>query len=141
MTVKTYDPAKVIVTFGASQITGFVDDSFINIEEIGDGISSVSGADGEVARAMSSDRRCRVTLTLQQTSRSNDIMSGYNEADRLSGGGGALPMTIRDLRGTTLFGATAWVVKKPASGFGSAVGGREWNLETGPAAYFVGGND
>ncbi|CAP41320.1 phage structural protein [Bordetella petrii] len=141
MTVKTYDPAKVNVTFGASQITGFAEDSQVNIEEIGDGITSTSGADGEVARAMSSDRRCRVTLTLQQTSRSNDVLSGYNEADRLSGGGGALPMTVRDLRGTTLFTAVAWVVKKPASGFGNAVGTREWVLETGPAAYFVGGND
>lgn len=141
MTVKTYDPAKVIITFGASTITGTADGTFVNIEPISDGITSQSGADGEVARAMSSDRRHRVTMTLQQTSRSNDVLSGYHEADRLSGGGGALPLTVRDLRGTTLFAATAWVTRLPPSEFGVELSNREWTLETGPAAYFVGGND
>ena len=93
----TYDPSRVTVTVGAAVLSGFAEDTFISIEEIGDGVTSVSGADGEVARAMSSDRRCRVTITLQQTSTGNDILSALLQADRISGGDGIFPITVADL--------------------------------------------
>lgn len=142
MTVRTYDPKRVNVTFGASQITGYAEDTFVGIEEITDGVTRQAGADGEVARAMSSDTGVRITLTLQQTSRSNDLLSGYLRADRLSGGGGALPVTVTDLRGTTLVAAAAaWVVKSANVELGSTLGNREWTIETGPAEVHVGGNE
>lgn len=141
MTVRTYDPARVIVTVAAATLSGFAEDTFIGIEEIGDGVTSTSGADGEVARAMSSDRRCRVTITLQQTSAGNDVLSALLAADRLSGGGGIFPIAVTDLRGRTVFNSSeAWVVKNPNAEFGAEVGEREWTIETGSGTYFVGGN-
>lgn len=137
----TYDPSRVTVTVGAAVLSGFAEDTFISIEEIGDGVTSVSGADGEVARAMSSDRRCRVTITLQQTSAGNDILSALLQADRISGGDGIFPITVADLRGRTVFNASeAWVTKLPNAEFGVTVGSREWVIETGKGNYFVGGN-
>lgn len=141
MTVHTYDPSRVIVTVAAATLSGFGEDTFVSIEEIGDGVTSTVGADGEVARAMSADRRCRVTITLQQTSAGNDILSALLAADRLGGGAGLFPIAVTDLRGRTVFSSSeSWVVKNPTAEFGAEVGTREWTIETGSATYFVGGN-
>ncbi|VFR81234.1 Phage protein [plant metagenome] len=140
MNVATYDPKRVILTFGANQIKGFTEGTFINVEEITDGTTRQAGADGEVARVMSTDTGIRITVTLQQTSLSNAILSAYLKADRL-GGGGALPVTLTDLRGATVAAAgSAWIVKMANAEFGQELGSREWVIETGPAEYFVGGN-
>lgn len=141
MSVKTYDSSQVIITFGPHIITGYAEDTFISVEEMGDGISSVVGANGEKARSMSQNRSLQVTLTLLQTSKSNDVLSAAAEFDRASHGQGALPMAITDLTGRTLIAdASSWVVKKPNSEFGATVGTREWTLETSnDAIYHVGG--
>jgi len=141
MGVKTYDSSQVIITFGPHIITGYAVDTFISVEEMGDGISSVVGANGEKARSMSQNRSLQVTLTLLQTSKSNDVLSAAAEFDRASHGQGALPMAITDLTGRTLIAdASSWVVKKPNSEFGATVGTREWTLETSnDAIYHVGG--
>jgi hypothetical protein len=140
--MKTYAAAEVKTTFGSHSVTGTNDGDFVNIEQITDGVTSQAGADGEVARSMSADRRARITITMQQTSSSNDFFSGAYLADQVSGGRAPLPLTIRDLRGTTVFAAAkAWITKMPNAGFGKELGSREWILETDRADYFVGGNE
>ncbi len=140
--MRTYAAAEVKTTFGPHSVTGTNDGDFINIEPISDGIVSQAGADGEVVRSMSADQRCRVTITVQQGSPSNDFFSGAYHADRVSGGRAVLPLIIRDLRGTTVFAAAkAWVTKLPSSGFAKEAGSREWVLETDRADYHVGGNE
>lgn len=139
--VKTYASDRVAVTFGAHSVKGMTDGTFVSIEQMADGITSQAGADGEVARSMSADKRCKVTLTLQQTSQSNNVLSALHDADIASGGAMPLPLMIKDLRGDTLFMAgAAWIVKKPNSEFGKEVGSREWVFETASAVYSVGGN-
>ena len=139
--VKTYASDRVAVTFGAHSVKGMKKDTFVLIEQMADGITSQAGADGEVARSMSADKRCKVTLTLQQTSQSNNVLNAFHDADIASGGAMTLPLMIKDLRGDTLFMAgEAWIVKKPNSEFGNEVGSREWVFETASATYTVGGN-
>lgn len=141
MAVKTYSPDRVKVTVGAHTLTGYADGTFVSVEQLTDGVTSQAGADGEVARAMSADKRCKITLTLQQTSRSNDMLTAMYEADQLSGGDMPVPLTVRDLRGTTIFAAgAAWIVKKATAEFCKEISEREWTLEADGAQYFVGGN-
>lgn len=93
-----------------------------------------------MARSMSTDPRKKVTVTLLQTSGTNDVLSTLYEADKISKNG-TFPITIKDLRGTTMFGAsTAWVVKKANVSFGKQVESREWTIEAADGAFFVGGN-
>jgi hypothetical protein len=140
--MRTYAASEVKTTFGSHSVTGTNDGDFVNIEPLTDGVTSQAGADGEVARSMSADRRCRVTITVQQTSSSNDFFSAAYLADQTSGGRAPLPLTIRDLRGNTVFAAAkAWVTKLANAGFGKTAGSREWVLETDRADYFVGGNE
>lgn len=129
MPVKTYAPDQVKFIVGVAALSGFADGTFIVIEPLGDGITSESGADGEVARAMSLDSRHSITVTLQQTSRGNDILSALHTADRVSGGDGAIPVALTDLRGTTMFGGTGWVVKHATATFAKGLEAREWALE------------
>lgn len=138
--VKTYAADRVKVVVGAHTITGPADGTFVIIEPLGDGVTSESGAYGDVARSMSLDLRHTITITLQQTSRSNDVLSAIADADRLSGGNGAVPVTVTDLRGGTLFAGTGWVVKKATATFAKGVEAKEWPLEA-VGQFTNGGND
>ena len=42
---------------------------------------------------------------------------------------GAVPVAVTDLRGTTLFGGTGWVVKKARATFSKGLEAREWTIE------------
>lgn len=137
--LQTYSPDRIKVVVGGASITGFADGTFVEIEPLTDGVASVAGADGEVARAMSLDPRHTITITLLQTSRSNTVLSAIADADRVSGGGGAVPISITDLRGQTMFAGTGWVVKKATATFAKEIEGREWQLEAA-GAFVSGGN-
>ncbi len=141
MSVKTYAPGQIKIVMGAIPLTGLAEDTFVNVEEIGEGISSVAGADGEVARSMSRDSRLRITVTLLQTSASNELLSALHQADKATDGNGAVPVAVTDLRGKSLHAAdSAWIVKTPAAAYAAKVGNREWVIETGPSINVVGGN-
>jgi hypothetical protein len=126
--LKTYSPDKIIIIVGALAVTGVADGTFVAIEPTGDGITSESGAYGEVARAVNLDPRHTITLTLQQTSPSNDVLSAFADADKLTGGNGSFPITVTDLRGTSLFAGTAWVTKKATATFSKGLEAKEWSL-------------
>lgn len=138
---KTIDPKLVIPTFLGIPLSGFADGAFIKIERNADAFSLVVGSDGESARARSRNRSGRITLTLLQTSASNDFLSAAHRADEIGVPGGKGPFLVKDLAGTTLVSApSAWIVKFPSTEFSRDVGSREWVFESGDIDMFVGGN-
>lgn len=139
--VRTYDPKKISIVIGAHIVSGYAEDTFASVEPTGDGTQAQSGADGEVARSLSNNMLHRLTLTLQQTSMSNNALSALLALDRASGGGGVVPLQIIDLRGSTLIaGSQAWIVQNPSVEFGAEVGDREWNIDFVATQVFIGGN-
>jgi len=136
----TYSPDQVTVTFTGANIHGFIDGSFVKAERDESAFFLQIGADGEYARARNKNKAGKVTIILQQTSVSNDVMAAAAKLDELnSGGHGAL--IIKDLNGTTLLNAKeAWVDKIAPLDFGKDLGQREWVLRTGLLDIFVGGN-
>jgi hypothetical protein len=139
--VRTYASGRVLVLVGGVPMTGLAEDTFVEIAPMTDRVTSASGADGEIARSVSSDRRHTVTITLQQTSPSNDVLSAFATAD-LYTGGAVIPVMVQDLSGRTLFAASqGWISTMPSITFGAEVGTREWGLTTGaPNIFTVGGN-
>ncbi|MFT9498022.1 phage structural protein [Anaerosolibacter sp.] len=139
---KTYDPKKNIIVFGGKEIHGFAEDSIVEIEPKGDGITSVTGCDGEVTRNIDPNRQYTVTLKLKQSSDDNDYLSNLHDLDRATGRG-MRPLAIKDLTGSTRFFAKeAWVTKHPTVSKEKESGTNEWVLETGPVDdYIVGGNN
>jgi hypothetical protein len=137
----TYDPKKIILIFGAKELSGFADGTFIDVEPLGDGITSVCGADGEVARSMDPDTRAKVTITLLSTSQSNDYLSALYILDKQSGAG-MFPFLIKDLLGKTVVSSQySWITQFPKMTNGMKVedGHREWVIETGGCEWFIGG--
>ena len=129
--MKTYDPKKVIVIFGARRLKGMSEDSIVSIEPQGDGLQTYVGADGDVARSLDPDATYEVTVSLNTTSGSNDYLSNMYNYDRETGNGIA-PLLIKDLAGTTLFSAPeAWVANMPEASRGLTVDKQEWVFHTG----------
>lgn len=131
--VKTYNSRQVTIALGTHSVTGLADDSFITIEPLGDGVTSKSGCDGEVARAIDPNEQYSVKLTLLQTSNSNSFLQAQYNTDKATGGG-EFPILIKDLKGNFVFSAdSAWVVKPPSRAYGKETNNREWELQTGQA--------
>lgn len=139
--VKTYDAKFVIITFNGVPITGFADGTFVSVAPSSDMYTKVVGADGAVARSRSNDDTAEVTITLMQTSLSNDFLSTQMLLDRtLNAGKGALQ--IKDLQGTSLhFFQNAWIKSKPTIEYAKDMSDRVWVFDTGQADIeVIGGN-
>ena len=138
--VRQYDPAAVILTVDDQNILGYADGSFVNIARNNDLFTLTVGADGEATRSKSNDLSGRITITLQQTSPSNDILSALADADEQSNQG-VFAVQLKDASGQTLgAGERAWVVKKADAPFAKETENREWIIETNELVYTVGGN-
>ena len=131
--IKTYNPKEVVVACATHIVSGYADDSFINIEPNGDGITKKVGCDGEIARSISPDNTYKVKITLLQNSDSNSFFSNIADYDRATGNG-LFPVLIKDLRGGLLFATeAAWVIKKSPATRGKETNNREWEIDTASA--------
>lgn len=140
MALKTYDFKQVAVIVGGRIITGFSDGDAVQVERNEDAWSLQVGAEGEATRSKSNNRSGKVTLSLQQASESNAILSGFAKSDELSNGG-LFPLLVKDNSGSSLYAAEqAWIVKSPAATLGMESAAREWVIETDNLQVFEGGN-
>lgn len=140
MAVRTYDPKQVAINIGGAPMQGFADGTFLNVERENDAFQKVVGADGVVSRAKSNDRSGLATLTLVQTSPSNDLLSALAVADELQNAG-VVPITVKDLEGrTTYFAGTGWIRKMADSEFSNEITNREWAIDLAEVDVFIGGN-
>jgi hypothetical protein len=140
MALATFDPAEVVITIGGVPMSGYADGTFALLTRSVDAYSMVTGADGLTTRVKSNNRSGTLTLTLTQTSPSNDALSGFALLDELSNGG-VVPIQVKDLSGTTvLFSATGWVRKIPDVEYSNILSNREWIFDLADFDMFVGGN-
>ena len=140
MGVRSYDPKQSSIIVSGNIIEGYADGTFINVERNEDAFSLVIGSDGSGTRTKSNNRSGRMTITLNQSSPSNDILQGLVTADELSGGG-IFSALHKDGSGNTINAAeTAWIVKSPSQEFSNESSNREWIIETDNLEAFVGGN-
>jgi hypothetical protein len=139
--VKTYDPNNVQIIMGGFPITGYADGSFIEVAYDEDLYSKTVGADGEVSRAKMNNRSATVTITLKQTSATNDELSALYAADQANNAG-VVPLFIKEQgTGRTLvFAQAAWVQKLPNLNYSKDVEDRVWTVATAQLKSFIGGN-
>jgi hypothetical protein len=131
--IANYDPSKIVFIVGGVPITGFADGTFITIEPMTEGFTSMVGSDGEVARTISTDNRLKITCALMQTSNSNQVLSNLYLVDRLSGRG-VFAMLVEDLIGGTIMASgQSWIVKQATAKFGKTTESREWEFCAVPA--------
>lgn len=130
MTVKTYQPNLVAVSFRGVPIDGFAPDTFVSATRNNDSWSINVGSGGDATRTKSGDKSGRVELTLLAESTSNAVLDAFEKQDQASGTGlGAL--LIKDLSGgDVVLAATAWIVKPPDQEKASTGSNRVWMFET-----------
>lgn len=140
MSVRTFDPKAVIVTIGGVPMSGFADGTFLEITADVPQFTKTTGADGYVTRVKSNDYGAVMTLTLSQSSPSNDVLSAIFNADRLTNAG-VVPILIKDMSGTSvIFAATGWIQQFPDTSFGNEINDRAWIFDLANADLFIGGN-
>jgi hypothetical protein len=142
MGVKNYDPAANVLVFAGIPISGFADGTYVSVEQNEDSYALTVGADGEGCRSKTNNRSARVTVTLMQSSLSNDLLSALHNVDLASpAGDGIGPFLMKDLTGTTVMAAEkAWLVRFPTSSYARDPETREWIIETDHMIQNVGGN-
>lgn len=140
--VATYSPKRVILTIYGKQIQGFSDNDMVTVVKDEDSFAKYIAVDGEVSRSHNPSSSGKFTITLNQTSPANQLLSTLLLADIADNTGKLVfGVSLRDLNssGTFYYGHDCWVSKMPDSGFNKAIGTREWVIETKTMFYNVSG--
>jgi len=137
--IDTYDPKDIIITVAGAIITGYAQDTFVQVDRESNQVEDEVGAEGDVARRMTNDKRGSITITLLQTSPANLILSGLARVDQLSGDG-IFPVLVKDNRGNDLHVApNSWIQKMPQTSYRAGIETREWVIRTSNLQMIVGG--
>lgn len=136
-----YSPEDVtILVAGFIPITGLVSGTFVSINKNLQPFVAQRTTDGQVARLKNNDQTYSVTLTLQSTSESNDVLTKLWQFDELLLKG-KFPLLIKDNLGSSLFfSATTWIESVPVLDFSDTITNRMWMLRSSQAGINFGGN-
>lgn len=140
MSVRTYDAAQVILTVNGVEISGYATDTFVSIEREEPSFTKVVGADGTTSRAKSNNRSGTMTITLSQTSPSNDYLSALLAADELNNSG-VFPVILKDVSGQArFFSGTGWIQGMPSVEYAKEISDREWLIDLADMEFNIAGN-
>ncbi len=139
MTVQTYDPKDMAVIVDGKVLTGFGED-VVTAERENPQVDDLSGAQGDVSRVMTNDKRGVITIHLLPTSPSNLILSDLANSDGVNGANRIFPLVIKDNRGADVLQAEdAWVSQPPRVIYNKSIEVREWTLRAAKLEMVVAG--
>lgn len=123
-------------------VSGYSEDSIVNIERSAETFTMYTGADNTSTRIYNANKSATVTLSLQQTSASNDILSLLYANDSASrNSSGLFSLQISDSSGRSrYFSDDAYVGVVPNSAFGNSMQTRDWVLHAHNLDTYIGGN-
>ena len=130
MSVKEYDPDMIDVLVSGAPLSGFQEDSIIEVEFDDDDFQMVKGVDGDVTRSRVIARTATVTIKLLNTSRSNAVLSAIR-AQGAPGTGTAdvFAFMLRDRNGASVLATdTAWIMHAPGISHSGKANARDWKL-------------
>lgn len=136
----------VVITQSSSGIahivSGYSEDSIVNIERTAETFTMYTGADNTSTRIYNANKSATITLSLQQTSASNDILSLLYANDAASrNSSGLFSLQISDASGRSrYFSDDAYVGVVPNSQFGNTMQVRDWVLHAHNLDTYIGGN-
>jgi len=146
MSLQTYSPEFSDLIISNEQInhivTNYAEGTFIGIEPHSERFAPVYGAKGEAYRAHNPVKAFDLSVTLSQTSHSNDVLSALLNLDRETLEG-TFTLTFKDSSGTTIFTEnSAYIGSEPSQSFagGGGIESREWTIHLPNPSYTLGGN-
>lgn len=141
MNTLTYSPREVtIIIAGAYEVTGYAEGEFVTIQKEVQATQTQRAMDGSVARLYTKDDGYRMTLTLAQSSPTNDFLGAVYNLDAATRKG-KFPLVVKDTLGNTnFFAGTAWIETPPTVGFGGTLRENVWRFACYDATLRIGGN-
>lgn len=131
-----YEAASVDITWvGVDLSKGIGSDTFLTIEPNSERVTVTPSANGEYAFSKMGDKGCTITLTLQQTSPTNDKIAQIFAAQDVVGTTLPIaPFTVVDRTGKSanFIALNAVLTEMPTNEFGAAIGEKTyvWQAET-----------
>jgi len=142
----TYAPNDVSVVITKDSLVhivgGFSEDSIVSITQNSARFEKYTGADNTSTRIYKADTSASVTLSLQQTSVSNDFLSQLHLNDlETKDSTGYFQLTIKDNSGRTLVNtSSAFIAILPDINYSNGMEIREWGLDMFDTNTYIGGN-
>lgn len=146
--LSTYAPndITIIITQESSGIahimSGFSEDSIVQIERVAETFTMYTGADNTSTRIYNANKSAKLTVALQQTSASNDILSQLYANDAATRNStGLFSIHVKDLSGRSdYFSDDAYIGVVPNSAFANSMQTREWVIHAHNLETYIGGN-
>lgn len=146
--ISTYAPADVTVVITqessgiAHIVSGFSEDGMVQIERSAETFTMYTGADNTSTRIFNANTSAKITLSLAQTSASNDVLSQIYHNDVASrNSSGLFSVHIKDNSGRSdYFSDDAYIGVVPNSNFTNSMQTRDWVLYAHDLQTILGGN-
>lgn len=141
--MKVFDPSQFNIVFSGVTMAGFSESTMCKFEFDSESMGDVVGVDGEVSRSKNMDRRAKLTISLMQTSDTNDLLSAMYNSQRLSSNGADVAaLRVEDLNGRLVIsGAESWIMDTPKPTYGKTASEYEWVIRIANCEATFGGND
>jgi hypothetical protein len=145
---KIADSDQIRIVFAGYSISrgagasGYMDGEYLKITMEKKSFIYVEGTDGSLVRSKTQSRVGTATISLLQTSSSNDFLSSMLLTDEsVANGAGVGTFVVEDLQGTTKFKALkAWVDGWPEQTFDRTAKERAWTICFQRSNILVGSN-
>lgn len=126
---------------GMSHIVGgFAEDAIVTVDRNAETFTLYTGADDTNTRIYNANTSGTMTLSLQQTSASNDILMALYEQDRASRNG-LFSISVRDNSGrSNYFAEEAYIGVVPSSAMANSMQTRDWVIHAPKMTSIIGGN-
>ncbi|MCP4967438.1 MAG: hypothetical protein GY926_19670 [bacterium] len=125
--IATIDPQQIFIQLGTKRITGFASGQYFSAVKRNDDSVYEEGSDGEGLRVRIPSNAWDLTITLMQSSRSNDMLWERYLLDLNAPGGLVLPFKVTH-QGTQLVSAKTWITKPTDFTLSNGVETRVWPL-------------
>lgn len=142
----TYSPEDLNIVISGNgfshTINGYADGTFVNITRLILGSEPYSGSDLTHARVVRANKGASLTLSLSQTSESNDILSQLLENDSITRDDTWIfSVLIKDNTGRSMyFSRQCYIGGHPDSTFSTAIENRDWMIHCVKLEQNLGGN-
>lgn len=135
-----YHTDQVVLTWNGINITGYANDTFVEVEREEDSFTTYVGALGDVCRTKNLNRLGKITVTLMASAPVNDLLAAQAQDDEDNGLSFG-PIQVKDLNGNMRAnGAEAWVMKRPKIERAKESGSIQWVFVVASLNVTEGGN-
>lgn len=142
----TYSPEEIQAVISVGDIihtvSGYMDGTFINISREVPAATLYNGADNSGARTLRSNKNATITLSLHQSSATNDILTQlYNNDQDARDNTWLFSVLIKDNSGRSIYQANqCFIGELPDSSFSTEIDTRDWTIQARNLEQKLGGN-